>query len=89
MNDTHHAVSIWKPGRVLREKSNSLARTSLHALPLLLLLTMTLALRPPACAPWPTCQDRQGICGNGTCDPSETMQSCPQDCGIVLVAEDF
>jgi photosystem II stability/assembly factor-like uncharacterized protein len=81
MNDTHHAVSIWKPGRVLREKSNSLAGMSVHALPLLLLLTMTLALRPPACA--------QGTCGDGTCDPSETMQSCPQDCGIVLIAEDF
>jgi len=81
MHDTHHTVSILKPSRALRERSNSLARMSLHALPLLLLLAITLTFRPPACA--------QGACGDGACDPSETMQSCPQDCGIVLVDEDF
>ncbi|MGD9001508.1 MAG: DUF1080 domain-containing protein, partial [Anaerolineae bacterium] len=31
----------------------------------------------------------QGTCGDGTCGPGETTRSCPQDCGIVLVAEDF
>jgi photosystem II stability/assembly factor-like uncharacterized protein len=58
-----------------------LARVSARVLPLLLLSAIAVALQPPACA--------QGTCGDGTCDPAETMQSCPQDCGIVLVDEDF
>jgi photosystem II stability/assembly factor-like uncharacterized protein len=28
-------------------------------------------------------------CGDGTCDPDETAQTCPQDCGVTLVDEDF
>jgi len=31
----------------------------------------------------------QDACGDGTCDPDETAQSCPQDCGALLVDEDF
>jgi photosystem II stability/assembly factor-like uncharacterized protein len=30
-----------------------------------------------------------GTCGDGVCDPGETAPTCPQDCGIVLVDEDF
>jgi hypothetical protein len=73
MKDIHHAFSILKPGRALREKSNSLARMRLHALPLLLLLAIALAFRPPARA--------QSTCGDGVCDPGETWPVCPQDCG--------
>jgi photosystem II stability/assembly factor-like uncharacterized protein len=81
MNDTHHTVWILKPVSVLRDKGNSLARMTVHGLPLFILLAIALALQLPAGA--------QGACGDGACDPGETMRSCPQDCGIVLVAEDF
>ena len=30
-----------------------------------------------------------GTCGDGVCDAGETAQTCPQDCGIVLLEEDF
>jgi photosystem II stability/assembly factor-like uncharacterized protein len=81
MSDTHHTVWILKPVSALRDKGSSLARMTVYVLPLLLLLAIALTLQLPAGA--------QGTCGDGTCDPAETMQSCPQDCGIVLVAEDF
>jgi photosystem II stability/assembly factor-like uncharacterized protein len=50
-------------------------------LTLFLLLVVAQASRAPACA--------QGTCGDGVCDPAESMRGCPQDCGIVLVDEDF
>jgi hypothetical protein len=31
----------------------------------------------------------QGACGNGVCEAGESMRNCPQDCGILLVDEDF
>jgi hypothetical protein len=31
----------------------------------------------------------QGACGNGVCEAGESMRGCPQDCGIILVDEDF
>ncbi|UCC61448.1 MAG: hypothetical protein JSV36_11580, partial [Anaerolineae bacterium] len=48
---------------------------------LFLLLVVAQASRAPACA--------QGTCGDGVCDPAESMRGCPQDCGILLVDEDF
>ncbi|MBE9508951.1 MAG: hypothetical protein IMY86_12995 [Chloroflexi bacterium] len=40
-------------------------------------------------AVWPETASTQGSCSDSTCDPDETAQTCPQDCGIVLVDEDF
>jgi photosystem II stability/assembly factor-like uncharacterized protein len=48
---------------------------------LLLLLCVIVAFTQPASA--------QGTCDDGVCDPGETAQSCPQDCGVLLLEEDF
>ena len=66
-----------------------LARMRLHLLPVLLLVTIAAAHRPPDCISGLAGYVAAETCGDGVCDPGETMQSCPQDCGIVLVAEDF
>ena len=55
-----------------------------HVLFIILVIILAAGLvrtRPPACA--------QGMCGSGVCEVNETMHSCPQDCGIILVDEDF
>jgi len=51
----------------------------------LLLATLLLSIA----VAWPQNASTQGSCGDGTCDPGESVQTCPQDCGIVLVDEDF
>lgn len=65
--------------------NNFTLATQMRGLVLLLLLVMFLAVaaayQQPACA--------QGTCGDGICDPNEAPQTCPQDCGILLVDEDF
>jgi len=81
MKSLTFTVLVLQAGGILRAKSSRLARMSVHLLSLLLLLALALTLQPPAYS--------QGTCGNGTCDPTETMPSCPQDCGIILVDEDF
>ena len=52
-----------------------------HVAVLMLLLVVVAAFSQPAGA--------QGTCGDGVCDAGETAQACPQDCGILLLEEDF
>ena len=47
----------------------------------LLLLAFVAAFSQPAGA--------QDACGDGVCDPGETAPACPQDCGGLLLDEDF
>lgn len=51
------------------------------SLTLFLLLIIAQASRLPVCS--------QGTCGDGVCDAGETPPTCPQDCGILLIDEDF
>jgi photosystem II stability/assembly factor-like uncharacterized protein len=81
MNEPPYTLSILKAGRAHGNRSCRLAQATAHALPLLCLLAVALVLQPPACA--------LSACGDGVCDPGETIQSCPQDCGILLIDEDF
>jgi len=53
----------------------------LSVLASLLLLAVVAAFSQPAGA--------QNTCGDGVCDPGETAPTCPQDCGILLLDEDF
>ena len=57
--DNTHAISGMNPGHALREKYRHRARVTLRAVPLLLLLAMALALRPPVSAALPACQAPQ------------------------------
>ena len=73
---------------------NKLARMKMRTLILLLLLTVALVLIPSGGAAGTTDHATEATCnvstcGDGACDPGETMQSCPEDCGILMVAEDF
>lgn len=53
----------------------------LLALSLWLVLGIGSTGRAPGCA--------QGTCGDGVCEAVESMRGCPQDCGILLLDEDF
>jgi len=62
--------------------TNGVYRGPVLGLALLLLLAIApSARRLPAHA--------QGVCGDGVCEASESMRGCPQDCGILLLDEDF
>ena len=51
-----------------------------------LLLTLCLLAIAAMC---PESASTQFTCGDNICDPDESAQTCPQDCGILLLDEDF
>jgi photosystem II stability/assembly factor-like uncharacterized protein len=69
-------------------RSTRPVRTLPFALLLLVPLLFALALADPS----PTralAVSPAATCGDGICDPGETPPTCPEDCGILLVDEDF